>query len=66
MERFNTMALGIALVLFGATAGCSAPDLGSRVATTAAAAPAAAAGLDAARAGEAGDASTVTVPRSAV
>lgn len=60
MERFNTMALGIALVLFGATAGCSAPDLGSRVATTAAAAPAAAAGLDAARAGEAGDASTAT------
>lgn len=60
MERFNTMALGIALVLFGATAGCSAPDQGSPLATTAAAAPAAAPVLDAARAGEAGNANTAT------
>lgn len=56
MERFNTMALGAAFALLGATAGCSASDQGSPVAATAAVAPAAASGKNTAAAADAGDA----------
>lgn len=56
MERFNTMALGAAFALLGATAGCSASDQGSPVAATAAVAPAAASGQNTAAAKDAGDA----------
>lgn len=54
MERFNTMALGAAFALLGATAGCSASDQGSPVAATAAVAPAAASGQNPAAAADAG------------
>lgn len=54
MERFNTMALGAAFALLGATAGCSASDQGSPVAATAAVAPAAASGQNTAAAADAG------------
>ena len=60
MERFNTMALGIALVLFGATAGCSATDQGNPAATAAAATPAAASVQGDAITGDAGVAGPAT------
>lgn len=55
MEQLNMMALGVALTLSGATAGCSAPDQVSPVATPAVAA-AAASGQGPQVAGDAGDA----------
>ena len=61
MERFNTMALGAAFALLGATAGCSASDQGSPVAATAAVAPAAASGQNPAAA-DAGPAIAAALP----
>lgn len=60
MERFNTMAFGIALVLSGATAGCSATDQGNPAATATAATPAAASVQGDAITGDAGVAGPAT------